>query len=925
MNLMNEPSNSSSVLRPILLAVALAASTAPQAYAVSYATSLTNTGSAVSFRLNEPADVVKVIYNGGSSVLNLGARPAGITTTNVAITGTFQVEVAKTAGAGYLQGTVLQISSDANTLLQWEQPVGVAINRNPASPYFGRIYVSNSRPLPTATGRNVQDGIYVLNPDFTDALGQGDNALTGGLDFSDQTGDNQNTTLPWKIEIGEDDNLYIADFTTNSGTIYVTDPNVANGANVLEGLGTPGISPTAGFTHGQIASSVIATGSLSTSNLTLYALDADVAPVNGLKRFDVNEGPLPSQAFGNDLTGFGSPLLQIARVIVDLERGPDGKFYLLQYRSAGNEAGLYVIDSVDNDQDGYLDLLYSSLGNWREITGDFTTNDYLREIYSIDVAPNGQYLALGKVNGPIYILPLDASGLPILTNRITLNAASAGPTRDVAFDAAGNLYMVNNNIELLRAYSPGGRWVATTGSDGTFTVTNPPVTIPEITISSSQTNMYERVGANTGEIILTRVGSTDEALTVNLQVAGTAVSGTDYQPLPASVVIPVGATSTNVSVTPLNNSTLTGPRTILVTIAPAAGYNIVGSGTLTLHVLDDEQEPGTVVFEDDFETDTSANYNILWSSGDGVQDYSAEFVFDYSQLGIPPAPHSAAGETKGVRLRANKDGTGSPSAVNLFPKGENFSGDYALRADVYMNIGTDAAGTTEHTLFGINHSGNTAVRHGITASDGLWFGIDSDGSNNRGFGFYGTANASAPTLLRGNSEFIWAFPSPPYAFAGAPGNSTNMVTSAGLGGIWADVEVSQIKDVVTAKVNGVVIFQFTNTYAYKNGTVMIGHNDQFASIGSQDTYSLWDNLRVVNFASADLSVRMTDIRASGANLVITFTADTAGAFLPYSSVTAGGPYTVDSAATISTNSPGVYQLTAPATDASRFFRIGRSQ
>ncbi len=76
--------------------------------------------------------------------------------------------------------------------------------------------------------------------------------------------------------------------------------------------------------------------------------------------------------------------------------------------------------------------------------------------------------------------------MPILTNRVTLNAASAGPTRDVAFDAAGNLYMVNNNIELLRAYSPGGRWVATTGSDGTFTVTNPPVTIPELTISSSQ-------------------------------------------------------------------------------------------------------------------------------------------------------------------------------------------------------------------------------------------------------------------------------------------------------------------------------------------------------------------------------------------------------------------------------------------------------
>jgi len=447
--------------------------------------------------------------------------------------------------------------------------------------------------------------------------------------------------------------------------------------------------------------------------------------------------------------------------------------------------------------------------------------------------------------------------------------------------------------------------------------------VPEVTLSSTQTNMYERVAANQGNITVTRIGSTEASLTVGLQVSGSAVSGTDYEALPASVIIPAGATSTNLAVTPRDNSVLTGDRTILVTLAPSASYNIAGASTLALRIQEDETEPGTTLFADDFETDSSANYTVRWSSGDGVQDYSAEFAFDYSQLGIPPAPHSAPGTTRGVRLKANKDGTGSAAAVNLFLAGKNFSGDYALRADVYMNIGIDAAGTTEHTIFGINHSGNTAVRHALSGADGLWFAVDSDGSNNRGFGFYGTNNTTT-TQVRGNSEFIWAFPSPPYAFAGAPGNSTNMATGAGLGGIWADVEVSQIKDVVTAKVNNTVIFRFTNTYAFKNGTVMIGHNDQFNSIGSQNTFSLWDNLRVVSLASADLSIRMTDIRASGPNVVVTFTADTPGSFVPYSSVSAAGPYTVDSAASITTNSPGVYQLTAPATSTSSFFKIGRN-
>ncbi|MCZ7637702.1 MAG: hypothetical protein M5U12_17680 [Verrucomicrobia bacterium] len=54
----------------------------------------------------------------------------------------YQVRIT-TADFGYTAWT--QISSDANTTLQFEQPRGMAVNRNANSPYYGRIYVANTR------------------------------------------------------------------------------------------------------------------------------------------------------------------------------------------------------------------------------------------------------------------------------------------------------------------------------------------------------------------------------------------------------------------------------------------------------------------------------------------------------------------------------------------------------------------------------------------------------------------------------------------------------------------------------------------------------------------------------------------------------------------------------------------------------------
>ncbi|MBL9134505.1 MAG: S8 family serine peptidase, partial [Verrucomicrobiales bacterium] len=64
-------------------------------------------------------------------------------------------------------------------------------------------------------------------------------------------------------------------------------------------------------------------------------------------------------------------------------------------------------------------------------------------------------------------------------------------------------------------------------------------------------NTGSEPGANTAAFAVVRAGSTLNPLTVNLLVSGSASSGVDFSPIPATVLIPAGATSAPVLVSPL--------------------------------------------------------------------------------------------------------------------------------------------------------------------------------------------------------------------------------------------------------------------------------------------------------------------------------------------------------------------------------------
>src|SRR5687767_4887780 len=118
----------------------------------------------------------------------------------------------------------------------------------------------------------------------------------------------------------------------------------------------------------------------------------------------------------------------------------------------------------------------------------------------------------------------------------------------------------------------------------------------------------------------------------------------------------------------------------------------------------------TVLFQDNFETDSSANWTVHNASDSGTPDFTVDWAFDYSNttytsngvaFKIPAAP-SSPGATKGLKLTVNKnDDVAERSVVNLYPADKTFSGNFALRFDMWINYNGGAYGGTGSTEFGI--------------------------------------------------------------------------------------------------------------------------------------------------------------------------------------------------------------------------------
>jgi len=1041
--------------RRLLAALATTCFAGSLAIATPYATSLTNNAGVVSFRLNQTTgtnDTVLVISSGGAvtNVLQLpSADPAnviarGLIVTNLGIAdGSFKVYIK------HIGGGVISTNSPA---LAFGTPRGIVANVNPASPYFGWVYLSNAATNSGAHG----DGIFAFTSDLTDILGQGNVPKTGGYNGFGSSA----SFSPYKLSIDPDDNLLVCDDSDATANLISMPPLLTNFGYVLKPIE---VNPTTGQTgaapvgsnnvHGSVAGSIIVG---SGASRVLYTTDEDyqqdptsgsATEWNSVWEYDIGANPLPwSNApnrilFSPYLTGFAGQ----NQGIQYHQFGTHHYLYANQRRSNPPQHTAYIVD-LDNLKDPSTFGGASPYGQfWAsqdESLAEGYSDDVLRDMNQMTLSPDGQWFAgiiasgSAQITAPdgstfataandIIVIPI-TNGVPNLPARQVFSFGGPGNGRDVAFDAAHNLYMASSGLGIFQSLDIGESTEATTGSDGTFNLSTPatqvsiaattplayeqgsvagvvtitrtpedignplPVfytitgtasngihygtltnvvtiaagqtstnisvtpiddAIPELTetvvlnikgsggysvgfpnsatvfivdnntpqlrITSLSTNIYERTTNDYAVLLLQRYGDTNVELTVdasNFALGGTAVSNVDYYLANLPVTIGQGVVNQAIRlIYPSNVSTAIGGLSIFLTNLPGTGYTVTNNTavtTLTLKSL----PAGTVLFSEDFESDpTGTNWNVVFATvTNATPDYNVVFGYDYAAGGVghlpplPPAPHSTSGDTHGLYMTVNKNGilgnnAGLSSGLNLYPKNRNFSGNFALRFDMYLvqNSAGTAQSKLEYALFGINHSGTRVnwfrnAQPGIdpgSATDGLWFDVDSqtDAGNPVDYGIWSAPTYTNTSMVFGPTNIIsrkattltQIFKDPPYTSGavagGSPGNDILSTTPT-----WAEAEVSQSGSLVTLKINNTVILAYNNTNsstaAYTSGNIMLGYDDGWDDIGNGsagegEACVIYDNVRVVQIAPPPIAAAPTNLVAGvGTNATFYVTA-----------------------------------------------------
>jgi hypothetical protein len=263
-------------------------------------------------------------------------------------------------------------------------------------------------------------------------------------------------------------------------------------------------------------------------------------------------------------------------------------------------------------------------------------------------------------------------------------------------------------------------------------------------------------------------------------------------------------------------------------------------------------------FADNFDTDSSALYTVSQDT-----DTLAVFAYNYSAMGIPAAPGSVGGTTRGLRLEANNgDATGLAAAISLSPTGLSVSGDYALRFDMWLNTNgpfpDGGTGSTQFVTAGVGTAGNTI--HKNNSGDGTWTAVDSEGNSSVDYRFFLSGTLQTPptgVYIAGNTADSNSSVNPYYAsfFPGEappqlqqetyPGQQIGNVKDGSVGFKWRSVEITKLGTEVTWSIDGLKIATTLNGLI-AGDNIFIGYWDPFASISDNPlvTFGLIDNLRV---------------------------------------------------------------------------------
>lgn len=281
------------------------------------------------------------------------------------------------------------------------------------------------------------------------------------------------------------------------------------------------------------------------------------------------------------------------------------------------------------------------------------------------------------------------------------------------------------------------------------------------------------------------------------------------------------------------------------------------------------------LFTETFDTDATANWQFNSSvAGDGAGNNSnneANFFFDYSTVGIPSAPGSLGGTTRGLKMEANVFGTttGVFSGMSASPIGQSFTGDYTLTFDAWQNFQGPfpggGNGTTQLTMGGIGVPTNEA-QFPANNIDGVAFAATGDGGSPQDYRAYtavgapiaGTTGVYAAGNTAGALDSANAYYN---SFRGSvPGDQTAIANGKGfaaqtgstaigaLGMAWHTWEIEKTGRTVTWTVDGKLIATVLDANL-TGDNIFLGYFDSNAAASNQAIsrdllFGLVDNVQV---------------------------------------------------------------------------------
>ncbi len=297
----------------------------------------------------------------------------------------------------------------------FERPMGIAVNKNPASEHYGRIYVSQASNLTTVSGRACADGIYVMYGDASPVSGT---PYTGGVDWA--TGDDS-YLAPWKSNIGPDDHLYVSNF--NVDLVYEFNGDMSVATQLID---------ASNKTADQYAENIVVVGTQAGGNRKVYLTNSNYYDTarKGLVMYDL-AGNATATGGDTGIQYIGPGYFTFYPK--DFARDSNGDWYVCQYRYSVNEA-----PPLSKFEDGIPPLNTPLWEASQSYTG----------AYGIDIDEDAGWVAYGQYyTGYVYIFDMATGGY-------AAEFDAGARIRDLAFDAAGNIYTVDQITERLRIWSP---------------------------------------------------------------------------------------------------------------------------------------------------------------------------------------------------------------------------------------------------------------------------------------------------------------------------------------------------------------------------------------------------------------------------------------------------------------------------------------